>query len=74
MESCCLLRCILGENVCSVTVRPPAGSLPARSLKARCLLFGVGPGEVINTTLLIRMGMWTGVPVVFGLRLLVVSV
>lgn len=38
------------------------------------VLFGVGLGGVINTTLLIRMGMWTSVPVVFGLRLVVVSV
>lgn len=65
MESYCLLSCIFGENVWSATALPPAESE---------VLFVVSLGGVINRTLLIRMGMWTGVPVAFGLRLLVVSV
>lgn len=32
------------------------------------VLFGVSLGGVRKTTLLIRMGMWTSVPVAFGLR------
>lgn len=65
MESYCLFSCIFGENVWSATALPPAGSE---------MLLDVSLGGVINTTLLISMGMWTGVPVAFGLRLLVLSV
>lgn len=47
------------------------GKLGRPQLECEVLL-DVSLGGIIDTTLLIRMGMWTSVPVVFGLRFLVV--